>query len=94
MEQVLIDYNEDPVFYVCKDNEKYFLVLCTDIENMKYYVSEVGIHTLAELVNGEKPMRDAFLMGSSFWMVAASDNPENDLVNPFIVEEIDLADMP
>ncbi len=94
MDQVLIDYNEDPIFYVCKDDENYYLVLCTDIENMKYYISEVMVHTLSEMVNGEKPMRDAFLQGSSFWMVSASDNPEDDLVTTIKVDEIDLDELP
>ena len=33
MDQVLIDYNEDPVFYVCKDDENYYLNLSTEAKN-------------------------------------------------------------
>ena len=94
MDQVLIDYNEDPVFYVCKDDENYYLVLCTDIENMKYYISEVSLHIVSEMINGENPMRNAFLQGRSFWMVSASDTPENDIVTAVKVEEINIADLP
>ena len=49
---------------------------------------------MSEMVNGEKPMRDAFLQGNGFWMVSASDNPKNDLISPVKMGEIDLDELP
>ncbi len=94
LDQVLIDYNEDPVFYVCRDDETFYLVLCTDIGNMQYYISRVEVNTLSEMVNGEMPMRDAFLRGNAFWAVSASDNPANDTVRCIELDELKLTDLP
>ena len=94
MDQVLIDYNDDPVFYVCKDTKNYYLVLCIDIEKMKYYISEVAVGTVSEMVNGEKPMRDAFLQGICYWVVMASDSPKNDTVSHVEIKDIDLNELP
>ncbi len=94
LDQVLVDYNEDPVLFVCTDNERYYLVLCVDIENKKYYISQVALHTLVKMISGESPMRNAFLDGDGFWSVLATDSPEKDVVSAIDKKEIGLGELP
>lgn len=94
IDQVLIDYNDEPVFYVCKDNEKYYIVLCTDLEKMRYYIAETEVKSLFKMITGKQPMRDSFLRGNRFWEVLASDSVENDLVRAIKKNEIALSDLP
>lgn len=32
LDQVLVEYNEDPIFFVCKHEQDYYIVSCTDME--------------------------------------------------------------
>ena len=88
LEQVLVDYNEIPVFYICCSDKGLYLVLCTDIDKQKFYVGKVNLLTISDLFEKDITMREAFLRGKSYWEVDAADQVDDDLVRSICKEQI------
>ena len=38
LEQVLVDYMDIPIFFLCKGVGEYYLVLCTNINELNYII--------------------------------------------------------
>ena len=79
LEEVLVDFNGIPIFFVCKDyDEQYYVALCYDIDNEQYIVVKTNINTLFDLLNQKITMRNLFLSETEFWDITMSENIEND----------------
>ena len=88
LEQVLVDYNEIPVFYVCSSDMGWYLVLCTDIDKQIFYVVKVKLLTISDLLEKNITMRGALLSGSLYWEIFAADQVEDDVVNSLKRQQI------
>lgn len=95
LEQVLVDYNDIPVYFVCKDiQNQYYIILCTDIDNEKYIITKTQISKLIQLLTQEITMRDLIICESDFWDISAGDNIEDDIYEKKSMELINLEDLP
>lgn len=94
LEQVLIDYNGAPIFFICKGDKRHYLALCTDLDVLHYYVVEQGVFGLYRMLQGGISMRDAFLKKEWFYDIKAGDEPENDIVEKKQISEIDVTLLP
>lgn len=94
LEQVLVDYNEIPVFYVCASDMGWYLVLCTDIDKQIFYVVKVKLLTISDLLEKNITMRGALLSGSLYWEIFAADQVENDVVNSLKKQQICVEYLP
>lgn len=95
LEQILVDYNKVPVYFICKDNQnQYYVVLCTDIDNEKYIITKTDINKLIKLLKQKITMRDLILSEKDFWEVTAGENIEKDICKNKNINLINLEDLP
>ncbi len=95
LEQVLVDYNDIPIFFVCKDeNVRYYLALCTDVEELKYIVINLSDVDLYRLLHGKIPMRDVFTKQKCYWEIISEEQIELDSVTCKSIETIDYSALP
>lgn len=95
LEQVLVDYNSIPIFFVCRDeNEAYYLVLCTDVEEFKYIVIGLSDTDLYCLLHGILTMRDVFIKQKYYWEVTSEEQIELDSVIRKSMDKIDCSALP
>lgn len=73
LDQTLVDYNGIPIFFLCKGNGQYYIVLCTDIEDLDYIVAKVSVKDVYDLVHGKIPMRDVVLKRPEYWDIAIGE---------------------
>ena len=52
MEQVLVDYMDVPIFFLCKEESQYYLALCVDIEELQYVVTKLSLLDVYDLLHG------------------------------------------
>ena len=80
LEQILVEYNNIPIFFVCSDNRQRYLVLCTDISEYNYVITKITIDKLYAMLSGKCPMRDVFFEQKYFWEIISGEDIEFDNV--------------
>lgn len=90
----LINFNDIPVFFICKSSEKYYLALCYDLDEEKYIVIETKSTLLLDMLTQKITMRDMYKHVDSFWQIEYGDNPEQDVVYQKQIEELDNTLLP
>ena len=94
LEQVLVDYNNVPIFFVCKGVEMYYAVLCSDIEKLSYIVVKISPEDLYKLLHGRMPMREIFISQKKYWEINSGEDIESDEVVYKPVNEMDFSVLP
>lgn len=94
LEQVLVDYNDVPIFFVCKDSVAYYIVLCSDIEELSYIVVSLSEVELYNLLHGKLSMREVFTRQQKYWEVMSGEEIETDTVICKPIEEMDCSVLP
>ncbi len=94
LEQVLVDYNDIPIFFVCKDCELFYVVLCSDIEELKYVIVNVSCVDLHRLIHGMLSMREVFTKQESYWEIMSGEEIEQDMVTCKSINELDCSVLP
>lgn len=95
LEQVLVEYNKTPIYFVCKDdNEVYYIVLCVDIDEEKYIIIETKIENLVNLLKQKITMREIILIEKNYWEIVAGDTIEEDICIQRNMEAICVEDLP
>ena len=96
LDHVLVEYSNVPIFFVCidKDNNTYYICLCTDFDNYEYIVTEIEKKNLYLLLHGEIPMRNAMLLSTEFWTVISGEELSLDVVQKYSIEDIDMMVLP
>lgn len=80
LEQTLVQYNNVPIFFVCRGNGERYLVLCTDVSECNYIIMKITTERLCDMLSGECTMRDVFLEQSCFWEVHSGEDVARDHV--------------
>lgn len=94
LEQVLVDYNNIPIFFLCKDSIAYYVALCTDIEELSYIVVNLSDVDLYSLLHGKLSMRETFTKQKCYWEIRSDEQIELDSVICKPMEEIDCSILP
>lgn len=95
LEQVLVEYNKTPIYFVCQDQHKvYYIVLCVDIDEEKYIVVEIKIENIVNLLKQKITMSEIILNEKSYWEVVAGDTLEDDVCVQKNMGEVCLEDLP
>lgn len=92
MEQVLVENDGVPILFVGKNNERRYLILCVDMDVLRYFAVRISRKDLSDLLQGTVPMRDIFLRQAVFWDIAAGDDMKDDAIVGHCISNID-ADM-
>lgn len=80
LEQVLVDYMDIPIFFLCKAKEQYYIALCTNIDDLNYIVTKLSLLDVYNLLHGKTPMRDVMLKQNEYWDIASGDEIILDVV--------------
>ena len=94
LEQVLVDYMDVPIFFLCKGGAQYYLVLCTDVDELSYIVVKLSSLDVYNLLHGNISMRDAILKQREYWDIVSGDEIYLDEVTKKHIEEIELDTLP
>lgn len=94
LEQVLVDYNDIPIFFVCKDCRSFYVVLCSDIEELRYIIVNTSQVNLHRLLHGTLSMREIFTKQDIYWEVISGEEIEQDIVTCKSIKELDCSVLP
>ena len=94
LEQVLVDYMDIPMFFLCKGESNHYLVLCTDIDELNYIIVRLSMNGLYELLHGEEPIRNIILKQEEYWNVISGEEISLDKVGGLSISELDVSLLP
>ena len=95
LDKVLVSFNETPIFFVCRDEERnLYLVLCSDIEELNYIVVKQSLTTIWRMLTKKTSMRAALLDCECFWHVASGVSIEEDRVELLKKSQMDNSILP
>ena len=73
LEQILVDYMNVPIFFLCKDDKQYYLALCSNMDELNYIVVQISLTDTYNLLHGKIAMRDVFLKQEEYWEIFSGD---------------------
>lgn len=88
LEQVLVDYMDIPIFFLCKGESNHYLVLCTDIDELNYIIVRLSMNDLYELLHGEGSIRDIVLKQNEYWNVISGEEIPLDKVEKLSISKL------
>ena len=94
LEQVLVDHMGIPIFFLCKGEVDYYLVLCTDIDELNYIIVKLSMNDVYELLHGEESIRNIILKQKEYWNVISGEEISLDKVEKLSISELDLSLLP
>lgn len=94
LEQVLVDYMDIPIFFLCKGEDNYYLVLCTDIDGLNYIIVKLSMNDLYRLLHGEEFIRNTILKQNEYWNVISGEEIPLDRVEKLGISELDSSLLP
>lgn len=95
LDNVLIDLNMLPLFFICKDEEScHYVCLCTDYEEFCYVIVPTDAHEIYKMLSGEITVRGIFLNKDSFYSVQSYNDLEENKVEKMDIENINKDDLP
>lgn len=94
LEQILVDYMEVPIFFLCRGANQYYVALCTDIAELHYIVAKLSLPDVYNLLHGKIPMRDVILKQNEYWEIVSGDEICLDVVTKKNIDAINTALLP
>ena len=67
MEQILVEFDDVPIFYLCKGNGQLYLVITKDMDVEEYLVVKISERELSDMLHGKVSMRQAILEQKRYW---------------------------
>ena len=94
LEQVLVDYMDIPIFFLCKDEGSYYLVLCTDVDELNYIIVRLSMNDVYGLLHGEESIYNTILKQNEYWNVISGREIPLDEVKRLSISELDVGLLP
>ena len=94
LEQILVDYMEIPLFFLCKEREQHYIALCVDMEELRYILAKLSLSDVYNLLHGKMPMRDVILKQQEYWDIISGDDITSDIVTKNSIGMLDLSLLP
>ena len=94
LEQVLVDHMGIPIFFLCKGEGNYYLVLCTDIDELNYIIVKLSMNDVYKLLHGEGSIRNVILKQEEYWNVISGEEISLDKVGKLSISELDVSLLP
>ena len=94
LEQILVDYMDIPIFFLCKGEGDYYLVLCTDIDELNYIIVKLSMNDVYELLHGGELIRNVILKQEEYWNVISGEEISLDKVGKLSISELDVSLLP
>lgn len=94
LEQVLVDYMDIPIFFLCKGEGDYYLVLCTNIDELNYIIVKLSMNDVYELLHGGESIRNVILKQEEYWNVISGKEISLDKVEKLSITKLDVSLLP
>ncbi len=94
LEQILVDYMDIPIFFLCMGENQYYIALCTDIDELSYIVAKISLLDAYNLLHGKIPMRDVILKQNEYWDIVSGNEICLDIVTKKSIDALDTALLP
>lgn len=94
LDQILVNYNGIPIFFICKGSKGHYLVLCTDCDNYNYIVVTITTTDIYNLLNQKITMQAVILKQPTYWEVISGDEIEDDTITPKSINKVNLNCLP
>lgn len=94
LEQILVDYMDIPIFFLCKGGNQYYVALCTDIDELSYIVANLSLSDVYNLLHGKIPMRDVILKQNEYWDIVSGNEICMDMVTKKSIDALETALLP
>lgn len=94
LDQILVDYNSIPVFYVCNNLNDYYIVLCTDFDEECYIIVKTKLDIISNMLHRKITMREIITCEKEYWDVKTGDSVETDVVQKKNMDSINLNLLP
>ena len=94
LEQVLVDYMDIPIFFSCKGEDDYYLVLCTDMDELNYIIVRLPMNDVYELLHGKESMRNTILKQNEYWSLISGGEISLDEIERLSISELDVGLLP
>lgn len=94
LEQVLVDHMGIPIFFLCKGEGNYYLVLCTDIDELNYIIVKLSMNDVYKLLHGEGSIRNIILKQDEYWNVISGEEISLDEIERLSISELDVGLLP
>lgn len=94
LEQVLVDYMDIPIFFLCKGEDNYYLVLCTDIDELNYIIVRLSMNDVYDLLHGGESIRNAILKQNEYWNVISGKEIPLDKVEKLSISKLSSSLLP
>lgn len=94
LEQILVDYMDIPIFFLCKGENQYYVALCTDIDELSYIVTELSLLDVYNLLHGKIPMRDVILKQDEYWDIVSGNEIYMDMITKKSVDTLETELLP
>ena len=94
LEQVLVDYMDIPIFFLCKGEGNYYLVLCTDMDELNYIIVRLSMNNVYELLHDGESIRNTILKQNEYWNVISGREIPLDEIERLSISELDVGLLP
>lgn len=94
LEQVLVDYMDIPIFFLCKGESNHYLVLCTDIDELNYIIVKLSMNGVYGLLHGGESIRNAILKQNEYWNVISGKEIPLDKVEKLSISKLSSSLLP
>ena len=94
LEQTLVEYNGIPIYFLCRNDEQYYTVLCIDIDELTYVIVRTAAVDVYRLLHGRISMRDVILKADYYWKVISAEDMLQDDVKCLTMDKLDHSLLP
>ena len=94
LEKVLVDFENIPIFFLCKSYDDYYVVLCVDFDNYNFIIVEASLIDIYNLLHGNIPMRDVILKQDYYWKIISGEDLLSDTIERHPMKCIDTSLLP
>lgn len=88
LDKVLVEYNEEPIFFVCKHEKAYYMAFCANTEEERYIVTRTTLNRLSKMLHERVTMRELILDTDKFWDITVGENVTEDVVIEKNIDQI------
>ena len=91
---VLVEYQDIPIFFICKGKDQYYVILCADIDDMSYVIIKPDLSDVLNMLNGELEIRKLFVKQQKYWEIISGETFEMDEIRYLNIENLDITILP
>ncbi len=90
----LIEFQDIPMFFICKSDSNYYVALCIDDENVEYILIKSNPNSLLKMLRSDIEMRDLYKEVNKFWTIKPGNSPKDDEVIENSIEYLNASILP